>query len=102
MGYFYTNASGTHRASSVNDCKQLFKHLFFYETTQPTVLKFHMELVLTPMSRNYEIETDRISKMAAVTKNSKDIKINFFSRTTGYIWLNFDMEHLWNISVQNY
>ena len=40
--------------------------------------------------------------MAAITKNSKNNKINFFFRTTGYFWLNFGMEYQWNIGIQNY
>ena len=40
--------------------------------------------------------------MAAITKNSKNNKINFFSRTAGYFWLNFGMEYEWNIGIQNY
>ena len=43
----------------------------------------------------------RISKMAAITKNSENNKINFFSRTAGYFWLNFGMEYQWNIGIQN-
>ena len=52
--------------------------------------------------------------MAAITKNSKNNKINFFSRTAGYFfWLNFGMEYekpfysnkrdlvQWNIGIQN-
>ena len=45
----------------------------------------------TPGSRNCKIGSGRISKMAAVTKNSKINKINFFSRTIGY-------KFSWNIS----
>ena len=74
------------RASPVNN------GIFFYKTTGPTVLKFHMEHDLTPGSQNYKSESGRISKVAAVTKNSKHNKINFF-RTTGYILLNFGMEY---------
>ena len=51
---------------------------------------------------NYKIGSGRISKMAAITKNSKNNKINFFSRTAGYFWLNFGMEYQWNIGIQNY
>ena len=36
-----------------------------------------------------------------ITKNSKNNKINFFSRTAGYFWLNFGMEYQWNIGIQN-
>ena len=61
-----------------------------------------MEHHLAPGSQNYKIGSGRISKMAAITKNSKNNKINFFSRTTGYFWLNFGMEYQWNIGIQNY
>ena len=40
--------------------------------------------------------------MAAITKNSKNNKINFFSRTAAHFWLNFGMEYQWNIGTQNY
>ena len=74
---------------------------FFYKNTGSTVLKFYMEHDLTPGSQNCKIGSGRISKMAAVTKNSKKNKINFFSRTTKYFWLNFGMEYQWNIGTQN-
>ena len=77
-----------------------YSNIFLYKTTGPTVLKFHMEHGLTPGSQNCKIGSDRISKMAAVTKNSKNNKINFFS-TTGYFWLNFGMEFQWKIDIQN-
>ena len=53
---------------------------------------------LAPGSQNYKIGSGRISKMAAITKNNK---INFFSRTAGYFWLNFGMEYQWNLGIQN-
>ena len=71
-----------------------YSSIFFYKTIAPTVLKFYMEHDLAPGSQNYEIGSGRIRKMAAVTKNNKNNKINFFSRTTGYFWLNFS----WNIN----
>ena len=40
--------------------------------------------------------------MAAITKNSKNNKFNFFCRTAGYFWLNFGVEYQWNIGIQNY
>ena len=61
-----------------------------------------MEHDLPPGSQNYKIGSGRISKMAAITKNSKNNKSNFFSRTAGYFWLNFGMEYQWNIGIQNY
>ena len=61
-----------------------------------------MEHDLAPGSENYKIWSGRISKMAAITKNSKNNKVNFFSRTTGYFWLNFGMEYQWNKGIQNY
>ena len=78
-----------------------YSNIFFYKTIAPIVLKFYMEHDLAPGSQNYKIVLDRISKMAVITKNSKNNKINFFYRTTGYFWLNFGMEYQWNIGVQN-
>ena len=79
-----------------------YSNIFFYKTIAPTVLKFYMEHDLPPRSQNYKIGSGRISKMAAITKNSKNNKINFFSRTADYFWLNFGMEYRWNIGIQNY
>ena len=74
---------------------------FPIKTIAPTVLKFYMEHDLPPGSQNYKIGPGRISKMTAITKNSKNNKINFFSRTAGYFWLNFGMEYQWNIGIRN-
>ena len=79
-----------------------YSNIFFYKTIAPTVLKFYMEHDLAPGSQNHKIGSGQISKMAAITKNSKNNKINFFSRTAGYFWLNFGMEYEWNIGIQNY
>ena len=59
----------------------------------PTNLKFYMEHDLPPGSQNYKIGSGRISKMAAITKNSKNNKIDFFSRTARYFWHGISMEH---------
>ena len=79
-----------------------YSNIFFYKTIAPTVLKFYMEHDLPPGSQNYKIGSGPIYKMAAITKNSKNNKINFYSRTAGYFWLNFGMEYQWNIGIQNY
>ena len=88
-----------HRLSTLEN---KYSNIFFYKTIAPTVLKFYMEHDLPPRSQNYKIGSGGISKMAAITKNSKNNKINFFSRTAGYFWLNFGMEYQWNIGIQNY
>ena len=98
MSYCHTNASGIHRPPTLEN---KYSNIFFYKSTEPTVLKFHMEHDLAPGSQNCKIGSGRISKMAADTKNSKNNKINFFSRTAGYFWLNFGMEYEWNIGIQN-
>ena len=71
MSYCHTNASSMSCPSTL---KSKYSNIFFYKTTGPTVLKFHMEHDLTPGSQNYKIGSGRIhvSKMAAVTKNSKN------------------------------
>ena len=79
-----------------------YSNIFFYKTIAPTVLKFYMEHDLAPGSQNYKIGSGRISKMAVITKNSKNNQINIFSRTTGLFWLNFGLEYQWNIGIQNY
>ena len=88
-----------HRPSTLEN---KYSSIFFYKTIAPTVLKFYIEHDLPPRSQNYKIGLGRISKMAAITKNSKNNKINFFSRTAGYFWLNFCMEYQWNIGIKNY
>ena len=86
-----------HRPSTLEN---KFSNIFFYKTIVPTVLKIYMKHDLPPGSQNYKTGLGRISKMAAITKNSKN-KINFFSGTAGYFWLNFGMEYQWNIGIQN-
>ena len=78
-----------------------YSNIFFYKTIAPTVLKFYIEHDLPPRSQNYKIGSGRKSKMAAITNIAKNNKINFFSRTAGYFWLNFGMEYQWNIGIQN-
>ena len=80
----------------------LWSSAYYLEITLRLIFKFYVEHDLPPGSQNYKIGSGRISKMAAITKNSKNNKINFFSRTAGYIWLNFGMEYQWNIGIQNY
>ena len=79
-----------------------YSNIFFYKIIAPTVLKFYIEHDLPPGSQNYKTGSVRIFKMAAITKNSKNNIINFFSRTVGYFWLNFGMKYQWNIGIQNY
>ena len=79
-----------------------YSNIFFYKTIAPTVLKFYMEHDLPPGSQNYKIGLGRISKMAAITRNSKSNKIKFFFRIAEYFWLNFGVEYQWNKSIQNY
>ena len=78
-----------------------YSNIFFYKTIAPTDLKFYIAHDLAPGSQNYKIGSGRISKMAAITKNSKNNKINLFSRTSGYFGLNFGTEYQWNIGIQN-
>ena len=87
-----------HRPSTLEN---KYSNIFFYKILAPTVFKFYMEHDLPPGSQNYKIGSGRISKMAAITKNSKNNKINFFSRSAGF-WLNFGMEYQRNIGIHNY
>ena len=50
---------------------------FFYKTIAPKVFKFYMEHDFAPGSQNYKIGLGQISKMAAITKNSKITKSSF-------------------------
>ena len=61
-----------------------FKQFFFSKTTEAIVLKFHLKYDQTPGFQNYKFGLGQESKMAAITKNSKNIKINFFSGTIRY------------------
>ena len=88
-----------HRPSALEN---KYSNIFFYKTIAPRVLKFYMEHDLPLGSQNYKIGTGPISKMAAITKNSKNNEINFFSRNAEYFWLNFGMEYQWNIGIQSY
>ena len=87
-----------HRPSTLEN---KYSNIFFYKTIAPTVLKIYMEHNLPTLSQNYKIGSGGISQMAAITKNSKKNKINSFSRTAGYFWLNFGMEYQWIIGIQN-
>ena len=78
-----------------------YSNIFFYKTIASTVFKFYMKHDLLPRSQNYKIGSGRMSKMAAITKNHKNNKINFFSRTARHFWLNFGMEYQWDIGIQN-
>ena len=66
-----------------------FKQLFFSKTTEAIVVKFHLKYDQTPGFQN-KFGLGRESKMAAVTKNSKTIKINFFSGTIRFNGYKFD------------
>ena len=91
LAELYSGASCVMRRPSTLENK--YSNIFFYKTIAPLVLKFYMEHDLALGSQNYKIGLGRISKIAAITKNSKNNKINFFSRTTGYVLLNFGMEY---------
>ena len=74
----------------VSIVKKKYSNIFFYETPGPIVLKFHMEYDQTAGFQTYKIGLGRGAKVASITKNNK---INFFFKTTWYIWLNFGIEH---------
>ena len=71
MSYCHTNASGVRRLSTLEN---KYSNIFFYKTTGPTLLKFHMEDDLTPGFQNCKIGSGGISKMATVTKIAKTTK----------------------------
>ena len=83
-----------HRPSTLEN---KYSNIFFYKTIAPTALKFYMEHDLPPGSQNYKIGSGRISKMAAITKNSKNNKINFFLQNRwiflAEFWHGISMEH---------
>ena len=64
-----------------------FKQHFFSKTTKAIDVKFHLKYDQTPGFQNYIFGLGQESKMAAITKNSKNIKINFFSGAIRYNWL---------------
>ena len=64
-----------------------FKQLFFLKTTEAIVVKFHLKYDQTPGFQNYEFGLGQESKMVAITKTSKTIKIKFFCGTIRYNWL---------------
>ena len=57
-----------------------FKQLFLSKTTEEIVVKFPLKYEQTSGFQNYKFGLGQESKMVAVTKNSKNIKINFFSQ----------------------
>ena len=57
------------------------KQLFVSKTTEAIVVKFHLKYYQTPGFQNYKFGLGQESKMAIITKNSKNIEINFFSGT---------------------
>ena len=57
---------------------------FFSKTTEAISVKFHLKYDQTLGLQNYKFGLGQESKMAAVIKNSKNIKINFFSGTIRY------------------
>ena len=59
----------------------------FSKTTEAIVVKLHWKYDQSPGFQCYKFGLGQESKMAAVTKNSKNIKINFFSGTIRYNWL---------------
>ena len=64
-----------------------FKQLFFSKTTKAIVVKFHLKYDPTPGFQNYKFGLGQESQLAAITKNSNTIKINFLSGTIKYNWL---------------
>ena len=71
--------------------KITFKQLqttFFSKTTDAIVVKFYLKYDQTPGFQNYKFGLGQESKMAAITKNSKNIKINFFSKPLDIIGYN--------------
>ena len=84
MTYFlFTSVTLLYLKNSI--FKQLQTTFFFPKTTEAIVVKFHLKY--DPGFQNYKFWLGQESKMATVTKNSKTIKINFFSGTVRYNWL---------------
>ena len=67
-----------------------FKQLFFSKTTEAIVVKFHLKYDQTPGFQNYKFGLGQESKMAAITKNSKTIKITFSPEPLNIIGYKFD------------
>ena len=80
-----------HRPSTLEN---KYSNIFFYKTIAPTVLKFYIEHDLAPGSQNYKTGLGRISKMAVITKNSKNNKLlqNHWIFLAEF-WHGISMEH---------
>ena len=68
----------------------IFKQLqttFISKTTEAIFVKFYLKYDQTPGFQNYKFGLGQKSKIAVVSKNSKIIKINFFSGAIRYNWL---------------
>ena len=63
---------------------------FFSKTTEAIVVKFHLKYDQTPGFQHYKFGLGQESKMAAITKNSKTIKINFSPEPLDIIGYKFD------------
>ena len=61
-------------------------------------IKFHLQHDQTAGLQTGKIQPGQESKMD--TKNSKTIKINFFSRILWYVRLKFFMVYKWDLGVQ--
>ena len=61
--------------SKNNIFKQL-QTIFFSKTNAPIIVQFHMMHDMTPEFQNCKIGSDQGSKMAAITKYSKNNKID--------------------------
>ena len=78
----------------------LFNHLLLKKhltSVLSTVLRFHMEHGLTAGSQNCKIASGQISKMATVTKNSKNNKISIPEP-----WGIFDLDKFYNFETLQY
>ena len=83
----FTSVMLLYVAISKNNIFKQLQTTFFLKPLKAIVVKFHLKYDQTPGFQNYKFGLGQESKMATVTKNSKNIKINFFSATIRYNWL---------------
>ena len=103
MSYCRINVCVMRRPSTLEN---KYSNILYYKTTRLTVLKFHMKYDLTPGSQNCKIRSGRISKMAAITKNNKNNKINFLLQNhrifVAELWHGISMEHRYSGPISVY
>ena len=88
---------------SKNSIKQFQTAFSLKKTVHQLLLNFKLSMIRLHGFRLVEmgqVKNPRWLLLLKIAKNNNN-KINFFSRTTEYFWLNFGMKYQRNIGIQN-